>query len=47
MENFIFCAVNLEVFRVRFRLVSRLSLLCVEYRCDEDEEREDRILPPT
>ena len=47
MENFIFCAVNLEVFRVRFRLVSRLSLLCVGYRYDEDEEREDIILPPT
>ena len=37
---------NHEVFRVRFRLVSCLSLLYMEYRRDDDEEREDRSLPP-
>ena len=32
---------------MRFGLVSRLSLLCMEYRCDEDEKRENIYLPPT
>ena len=43
---FHFCC-NYEVLRVRFRLVARLSLLCLEYSCDEDEDRDDKNLPPT
>ena len=39
-----FC--NHEVFRVRFRLVSCLSLLSIENRRDDNEEREDRNLSP-
>ena len=41
---FHFCC-NHRVFRVRFILVSRISLLCMEYRCDEKEIREDKKLP--